>query len=389
MEVVLTHQMKTQTLNTEKMKTITFLKKVAVTTACICSVTVSAQDPNTSLAVLGIGVRGIQAEASSVANMTRFEVEKVNGYVVLDKNEVNQVLVNRSITMDNCTGKACLAEVGRILGVEKMFTGSIEDLGKTIVFTYRLLDTRTGEFEKTYAHEFLNLPEELRNMTRLAIAEMFGLPYDANLMNKLSKPFELDNSNNNPQTAMLELDGPRLGFVGYTGEALRFVTAPKSAGGLDAMPVMFQFGYQFEKQYLNEGSVQALFEFIPMVTGLDQGLFIPSLTLLHGLRSNVSGWEFAIGPSVHTVNYAKGYYDPNGNWQLESDWSGEGQRPDMTERMDYRGSLKLNSAFVIAFGKTFRSGRLNIPFNFFVIPGKHSTRFGISFGFNAKYRDKY
>ena len=59
--------------------------------------------------------------------------------------------------------------------------------------------------------------------------------------------------------------------------------AKKNVGGFDAYPAMFQFGYQFEKQYLNEGNFQALFEFIPMISGLEQNTFIPSFTLMNGL----------------------------------------------------------------------------------------------------------
>ena len=53
-----------------------------------------------------------------------------------------------------------------------------------------------------------------------------------------------------------------------------------------------QFGYQFETQYLNQGRVQGLFEFIPTITGLEQGLILPSMTVLHGLRDNKTGIEF-------------------------------------------------------------------------------------------------
>ena len=66
--------------------------------------------------------------------------------------------------------------------------------------------------------------------------------------------------------------------------------ARESGGGFNANPLMFQFGYQFEVQYLNQGSFQALFEFIPMITGLDQGKFLPSISVLNGMRSNISGW---------------------------------------------------------------------------------------------------
>ncbi|MGZ3901937.1 MAG: hypothetical protein ACXVDC_16540, partial [Bacteroidia bacterium] len=184
--------------------------------------------------------------------------------------------------------------------------------------------------------------------------------------------------------------GPRMGFVSYTGELYNRISESKNSGGFGAFPVMFQFGYQFEKQYLNEGKVQALFEFIPMITGLDQGYFIPSVSLLHGVRSNIHGWEFAFGPTFNLMPMANGYFDENHKWQLSSNWNnnpdnyGKPIPYETTERLDSRGSYFLHSAFVLAAGRTFKSGKLNIPVNGFVIPGKNGWRFGISFGFNAK-----
>jgi len=151
---------------------------------------------------------------------------------------------------------------------------------------------------------------------------------------------------------------------------------------------MFQFGYQFEKQYLNEGNFQALFEFIPMVTGLDQGLFIPSLTLMNGLRNNKNGWEFAFGPTVSLVSKARGFYAPdNGNWTLANDSITVPAGVAVIDRLDSRGEVAYQPGFVFAFGKTFKSGRLNIPVNGYLIPNKDGMRFGLSVGFNA--RDRY
>ena len=67
---------------------------------------------------------------------------------------------------------------------------------------------------------------------------------------------------------------------------------------------------------------------------------------------------------------------------------GNGYDPEIHEkfvRLDSRGDYRLGSGFVLAVGKTFRSGKLNIPVNAFFIPGKrYSHRFGISFGFNMQ-----
>jgi hypothetical protein len=182
-----------------------------------------------------------------------------------------------------------------------------------------------------------------------------------------------------------------MGMVTYTGEMFNRIIAPRKDGGFDAFPVMFQFGYQFEKQYLNEGNLQALVEFLPMVTGLDQGYFIPSFSVMHGLRSNVNGWEFAFGPTFNIVPVARGYYEDN-EWKLVRDWKNDPKNMgrdlpfETLDRLDTRGDYRLRSAFVFAAGRTFKSGKLNIPVNFFVIPGKNGWRYGVSFGFNAKNR---
>ena len=138
---------------------------------------------------------------------------------------------------------------------------------------------------------------------------------------------------------------------------------------------------------MNQGDFQALFEFIPIVTGLDQGKFIPSISILNGMRSNRTGWEFAFGPVFYGLTKADGYYDNENTWHLENEWFVENPDVDnpyeIENRLDSRGDIAFASGFIFAGGKTFKSGRLNIPVNAFFIPNKDGHRFGISMGFNA------
>jgi hypothetical protein len=369
----------------------TQLIKIMATCLVTCSAFISkAQTSKTSLTLLNIDSKTIGIEPKNMGNMVRLEIEKLNKYDVKDKYDVQYFLEQNKLDMVSCYGKTCLTEMGTLLKSDKMFTGSVERIGKIIVITYRILDVGTSSFEKTYVHEFLNISEEIQNMVKLSVAQMFDVPFDKNLMDKLSKPYEFANTNNNPEVARLRLDGPRMGFTTYSGQLRDRMMESKKSGGFDVFPVMFQFGYQFEKQYLNEGKIQALFEFIPMITGLDQGYFIPSATILHGVRSNISGWEFAFGPTFNVVPTANGYYDANGLWQKKNHW---GEQPEntgienpfeITERLDSRGDYQLKTAFVLAAGRTFKSGKLNIPVNVYVIPGKEGWRFGLSVGFNAR-----
>ena len=76
-------------------------------------------------------------------------------------------------------------------------------------------------------------------------------------------------------------------------------------------PVITQFGWQFETQIfkLKDGS-KALFEFVPMIGGLEQGLFLPSATTMFGYRTK-RGLEFGMGPSLSLsgvgVSFAAGF----------------------------------------------------------------------------------
>ena len=162
--------------------------------------------------------------------------------------------------------------------------------------------------------------------------------------------------------------------------------APKSEGGYNSFPALFQFGYQFEVQYLNEGNIQGLFEVIPMITGVEQGLFIPSMTVLHGLRNNKNGLEIAFGPTVSVTRYAEGYFIGD-QWFLSQEWrsaNGEPNPNEIVSRLDSRGRIQFSTGFVVAAGFTLKSGKLNIPVNAYVIPSKGNFRVGVSFGFNVR-----
>ncbi|NOZ36168.1 MAG: hypothetical protein GXO80_12840 [Chlorobi bacterium] len=217
---------------------------------------------------------------------------------------------------------------------------------------------------------------------------MFDLPTDdlQNQIKSLTNEQVYESELINPNTDKLNLSGPRLGLTYFDGDIKDIMMKPKDEGGYDVWPVMFMFGYQFEVQYLNSGNFQALFEFLPTVTGVDQGLFLPNLSILMGFRHNVRGWEIALGPTAGLTKKATGYYDAEGNWHLSSDWDNTlGLNPNPSEkRLDSRGYITYHTGFVFAFGKSFKSGKMNFPVNAFVIPSKNGMRFGITFGFNSK-----
>lgn len=343
-----------------------------------------------TVTVLNVDSKGLSLDPAQMGNLARLELDKIDTFEVMDRYDASYLIDKNKLNIANCYGKLCLVEIGSVLKSDKMFSGSVELYGEAIIVTMRLVDVASATVEKTQVKEFLNIPKEVQKMIGITIREMFGRKSDEILLNSLTKPFNYENAINNPYRTRLDLSGPRMGLTVFTGEPATILSAHRSEGGYDAMPAMFQFGYQFEQQYLNEGNFQALFEFIPLISGLDQGMFIPSLTIMNGIRNNQNGWEFAFGPTLSVVRKAD-VYNVDGHWHLESEWKEVDSTntpvpiPYFVERrFDSRGELSLNSGFVFAFGRTFKSGKLNIPVNAYIIPSRNGMRFGASFGFNAK-----
>lgn len=334
------------------------------------------------LGILSLDAVNIVTHPIILGNMARLEVERQNRFEVLDRYEIMAVLQSKQA--ENCYGRSCLVEVGKAIQADKMLSGSLENYEKKYVLTLRLIDVRGDAIERTQVTEFLPLPAELQGMIEISLRQFFGQPVDTLLRRRLTRPNDFDNAINSENAPRLNTSGPRMGYTLLTGTAAEALRRPRAEGGFNANPVLFQFGYQFETMYLNTGNWQALFEFVPMISGLDQGLFIPSLTILNGIRHNVRGWEFALGPNLRVVRQSRGFYDANGQWQRVDAGTGA----DYEYRIDSDGDPRLQTGVVVAVGKTFRSGRLNLPVNAFFLPGRHQQQLGISFGFNARKMSK-
>ena len=363
---------------------------------CLIGTTLLAQTeegPRPTIAVLNIDTENLEMTPEQMGNLTRLELDKLGMFDVLDRYDVAYMIDKKGINIENCYGKICMVEVGEQLGMEKMLTGYVEQLGDVIIVDFRLIDVASATVERSEVLEFLDLSQQVQMMVSLTIHKLFGLEVDEGVLRKLTQEFDFENTLNYPETDRLKLDGPRSGITVYTGETARIYQRPKAEGGFDGYPVLFQFGYQFEIKYLNQGNFQALFEIIPTITGLDQGRAIPSLALLNGMRSNKSGWEFAFGPIFFLTKEASGYYDEENVWHLQNEWyennpEGPENPYPIVKRLDSRGTQQFGTGFLFGVGKTFKSGRLNIPVNAFFIPDNAGHRFGLSVGFNASKRRK-
>ena len=341
------------------------------------SLTSLAQVP--TAAIVSVYTQGVKISPDMAESLMRIEVTKTGKFNVFDKLDMLEVLNENQIDVSNCFGKKCLTSVGSQADVDKMISGAIENLGKKIVITVKVLDVKTGAYDKIAIEEFISLDTEIQTMMQITMNKALGIENDPELLNN----FVYFNQPPEAPVTYIKNNGPRMGMSFVGGDMGQVLKNPESMGGFDATPVMTQVGYQFEGSYLSAGNFQALIEGLVFLTGVEQNMFNPSLAILNGFRSSKNGWEIGFGPTFRLSRIADGYYVnndiSNDNWRIDSEWrvpanldtlspwGGYLDNPnDSYSRMDSRGVVRLQAGWVWALGKTFHSGYLNIPVNAFL-----------------------
>lgn len=349
-----------------------------------------------TIAVANLNTNGVHATPQIAAKLARLELIKINKYVVMDEADMSESLSEDELL--NCYGKNCLIELGEKLNVPTVLSGSIDGLGNKIVVSLKLVDVKNKTIKATKSMEFYNKEVELQRMIGIVIKEMHDLNADEEIKKQLTYKNEVIISNN---VNKINNTGPRMGIAFlHESELYDFYRRSETQGGLEIFPVMTNLGYQVEGQYIGTENFSALAEVIFNVGGMEQGQFIPSLSLLNGFRFGTKGWEFAFGPSFGLRRTSQGFFTENGKnlfgrevgrYWSESDFRAQGytdvileqENYSFTENLDKRGDVTINTNWLMAFGRTFKAGGLNIPVNVYYSYNKYGGSIGTSIGFNV------
>jgi hypothetical protein len=374
--------------------------------------TFASGDSTVSIAVTNPNVNLINSKPEVIAKMLRLELNKLNKFYVMDEFDMSDVVNSNEKFKTNCFGMSCLAELGKALKVNYIVGGSYDLLGQKIAISLKIIDVQSGQVYKSGIREFDNQQAELQRMSEIMLREMFGLPVEKELIDKLTyKNAPITSSN----IGTISNNGPRVGVACMVGSMYEFATRKSTYGGMDIFPLVSMIGYQEEIQYVGTDKFSALLEGIINISGLEQGKFIPSISILNGFRFGKRGWEFAFGPAFGIKRSSFGFVDTENKFSTdqrffsESSWNayaydnygndpafnqnGYFQTPDPSyfhpdynlnrKYGDMDGDVGINTMFVVAFGRTFRAGSLNLPVNLFYSSQRYGGMLGINVGFNV------
>ena len=355
-------------------------KLTTIALLIITSICTYAQNP-------GLIVTSVQTNLTNQSNV-KLESFTYN-YMQFYANDYNVVNDKRAaLILDTIKSQnlicddICLCKMCQRTGIEWAITTEIKQIAGRIYVISKMINKDPRVANKTAKMDFLNLPDEAEFMLKLTLQKLLNIPHDKNELlsltdETLSSSGRLPNYQQSPN-----LSGPRLGYTGFTGPSADILKASKMNGGYNMRPGFINVGYQFEQQYLHGGSCQGIIEIIPQISGLDQGLFLPSLSVLNGLRNARTGLEFAFGPTFNITKKENKYFE-DGSWYRSQDKENINNLP-LEGQLDSRGSATIQANLAFAIGKSFQAGTMNIPVNFFFVPNKDDYRYGVSIGYNFR-----
>ena len=143
-------------------------------------------------------------ETITLGNRLRSNLVKTNAFIVLERGKMEEILSEQGFQKTGCTTTECAVEIGRLLNVQKMVSGSIGKIGQTYTIDISLIDIATAQIEKSFFQDYkgeidgmLDMMEVIANQIAASISEK-KIPVE-----KEKKLYELSIKSNPPGAQLL------------------------------------------------------------------------------------------------------------------------------------------------------------------------------------------
>lgn len=148
-------------------------------------------------AVIEFAVTGIN-ETEAITLFKRFSsvLVRTEALVIVERNMMNEILEEQGFQQSGCTTSECAVEIGTLLGVQKMITGSFGKIGNSYTIETRIFSVESGKTEKTISKTVRGEVDGLLTLIEIAAWELVGLEPPSELFSFIVLSESVSNSEN-------------------------------------------------------------------------------------------------------------------------------------------------------------------------------------------------
>ena len=118
----------------------------------------------TNIAVINIkNASGVTAgDAELISDRLRGELFNTGKVNVMEREQMQEILKEQGFQQSGaCTNEACMVEIGQLLGVEQLVTGSLGKVGSMFLVNMRIIDVKTAKIMKVVSEDIKGDIEEV------------------------------------------------------------------------------------------------------------------------------------------------------------------------------------------------------------------------------------
>jgi len=134
-------------------------------------------------AVLDFEGRGIsQMEAATLTDRLMSELVNTNAVIMVERNQMNEIMEEQGLQQSGCVAAECAAEIGALLGVQSMISGSFGKLGSTFTVDAKMFSVETGQTTRSVSKTYKGEVDGLLPIIEIVAWELVGLQAPAALL---------------------------------------------------------------------------------------------------------------------------------------------------------------------------------------------------------------
>jgi curli biogenesis system outer membrane secretion channel CsgG len=142
-----------------------------------------------TVAVTDLQAQGVtQSDAAVISEQLRYQLYHLGSFTVLERNQMENILKEQGFQQTGCTSEQCAIEMGQLLGVKQIITGSIGKVGSYSILNVRFIDVATGKIVFNESEQIKGSIEEVLDKSLKNIVDKIRVAYNVTPEPKATAP---------------------------------------------------------------------------------------------------------------------------------------------------------------------------------------------------------